>query len=740
MKKQLIVVVHGVGVREAGISTDLLATALDDDPPLVKDEAGVRDNTAEVAPSITWRPHSSDDFHLRELPRYGTNHKRSIFPARVRRYRHYDKDDPPTILKERVVADFYWGDISATGKEVLALIVGFFKIVLGLSHAVRENARSVFDGDTWQDRFARKLASFAALTIHGPIFAINIVLLVGLAVDWAMRLGAEKLRDPAERVAKASGAIITAMPGQTLVFAGLMTLFSFGFGAWLLRRGDAYLIRFLGGWMVAIGIFFAALAAVDGKSGFTAFYGMDSALRALNCAWLPDSQLAQGRVQGANEVHRRCIHDYQGPALYGMRLQGAMVLAWTVVIGAAIALGVASALRKRAVGAAQPVSFVMPALGLMMLLWFLLFAALWTTVLRLPLNWNTNPNHVSSALRGVGPAVVAVVVLIVTAIALHVRKVRTMGRMSPDDYFKDAPVLAERHRLLIGKVLLWELNAFVLVVALLSADGAMRGLGVGQLLPDAIPAFLQRNATWFMGGLALLAAFIFGYARNAFALGIAIFTDVLVYINDYSWNTSATEDGPNGAYKPVWLEGPARVKTARKADLETPHGYWPSRRIQDRLKVLMAQLIDDEAPDEIVIVSHSQGTVIAIDVIDAEANNWLNASPKGLSLELVTMGSPYTHIYCTYFPKSFRPHRSRDNLNPRYPGPQHSPGVLSKWTNIFRMDDFVGTFIDGSDLPAEGSWPERQWPREYAVPKNGHTMYWTDENVAKILRPLLEAS
>jgi hypothetical protein len=219
MKKQLIVVVHGVGVREAGISTDLLATALDDDPPLVKDAAGGSEPTPQTAPPIVWRPHSSDDFHLRELPKYGTNHKRSIFPARVRRYRHYDKDDPPKVLKERVVADFYWGDISATGKEALALIIGFFKIVLGLSHAVRENARSVFDGQTWPDWFARKLASFAALTIHGPIFAINIVLLAALAVDWALRVVHDNLRDPAERLAEATGAIITATPDQTLVFA-----------------------------------------------------------------------------------------------------------------------------------------------------------------------------------------------------------------------------------------------------------------------------------------------------------------------------------------------------------------------------------------------------------------------------------------------------------------------------------------------------------------------------------------
>jgi pimeloyl-ACP methyl ester carboxylesterase len=180
--------------------------------------------------------------------------------------------------------------------------------------------------------------------------------------------------------------------------------------------------------------------------------------------------------------------------------------------------------------------------------------------------------------------------------------------------------------------------------------------------------------------------------------------------------------------------------SARNRDPDAPHGYWPRQRIQDRLKVLMAQLIEDETPDQIVIVSHSQGTVIALDVIDAEARNWIRPGPRGVTLELVTMGSPYTHLYTTYFPASFKSHRSRKNLWPMPPDAGSDGGVLNAWNNIFRVDDFVGTYIDASGLPADGTWPDRQWPREHAVPKNGHTMYWTDDKVAEILRPLLAAS
>ena len=51
-------------------------------------------------------------------------------------------------------------------------------------------------------------------------------------------------------------------------------------------------------------------------------------------------------------------------------------------------------------------------------------------------------------------------------------------------------------------------------------------------------------------------------------------------------------------------------------------------------------------------------------------------------------------------------------------------GELDNWINIFRIDDFVGTFID----------PSGQWPREHPVRANGHTYYWVDEKVFPILK------
>ncbi len=167
-----------------------------------------------------------------------------------------------------------------------------------------------------------------------------------------------------------------------------------------------------------------------------------------------------------------------------------------------------------------------------------------------------------------------------------------------------------------------------------------------------------------------------------------------------------------------------RIETKRQ-------GYWLRDRIHSRMQVLMETLIRDETPDEIVIVSHSQGTMIALDVIEAQGEKWMKCLPQGAALKLVTMGSPYIHIYNTYFPSLFADLRSRPTLQHRDAG-----GLLTDWVNIFRVDDFVGTHIDTrrhEGVPNAGTG----WPREVPVPRGGHTNYWIDMNVMpSLLRTL----
>ena len=120
--------------------------------------------------------------------------------------------------------------------------------------------------------------------------------------------------------------------------------------------------------------------------------------------------------------------------------------------------------------------------------------------------------------------------------------------------------------------------------------------------------------------------------------------------------------------------------------------------------------------------------MIALDVIEGRGRDWLSRLPLGVPLKLVTMGSPYIHLYNSYFPSLFADLAKRPQLQPTRAG-----GLLTEWVNIFRVDDFVGTHIDSTrndGKPNAGTG----WPREVPVPPNGHTNYWAD---VKVMPPLL---
>jgi hypothetical protein len=228
------------------------------------------------------------------------------------------------------------------------------------------------------------------------------------------------------------------------------------------------------------------------------------------------------------------------------------------------------------------------------------------------------------------------------------------------------------------------------------------------------------------GGSALVY-----YARAEFAAGIGILADVLAYLNNSSWMSDGAGDlyKTKEARRQTWLERRFFKNDDGDATNKRPRGYWLRRRIHERLDVLVRTLIRDEKPDRLDIVSHSQGTVIAIDLIDLRGKDWKALPGCPDDMRLVTMGSPYTHLYWHYFPSSFPPVEKRPNLEKEKEPDlkkENESGLLRAWLNIFRIDDFVGTNI-GTGV----------WPTEHPVHRNGHTNYWVDRDVVTKLREFL---
>ena len=705
MKKQLIVVVHGVGVRDAGVVTGQLSAALGGE------------TSPERSAAAPWHPHSTDDFLLHEDDRFVRNGLLPIFPAHLRRFRRYEPGDRSTVRQERVIADFFWGDISGTGLGGLQVVVGLIKIVLGLSHAIRENAMDVFPGTTARAVWLRRIARMAPLIIHGPIAALNLMLIAGLILTLVVHAVNGRGFD---------GVQAEAAPIAVQLVFGLATILLCRFG---LHRAQVFLLRHLLSWLMAAGVLVIVVA------------GVQVALPHLvERAMVLANEMVFATVCRPADIG--CVLGTAGYVVPGAVMMGAMMLAWAVTLLSAVVVQIATWGRGWFPERGQVQPLVQPAIALMTILWFVMMTAGWAVILLI--HWAISsatgfllPQGLSiglvhASLRLVTPAILALVVLGGVALVLHLRKAAAFAKFPPEEYLLQRDDLARTHRLIVGRSLLVVLTVFTAVMVVM---GVVANVADCRILPVLSCADIMKwnnglipTLTAIVGVMALLLGMI---GRQGLATGVAIFTDVLVYLNDYSWRSREAMPGTDEA--PRAATHKTRTFTERAMGMRTDpgtrrQGYWLRERIHSRMQVLMETLIRDEVPEEIIIVSHSQGTMIALDVIEARGKHWLGSLPPGGRLKLVTMGSPYIHLYNSYFPSLFADLARRPQLQKVTAG-----GLLTEWVNIFRVDDFVGTHIDTSrneGQPNDGTG----WPQEVPVPPNGHTNYWAD---VKVMPPLL---
>ena len=148
----------------------------------------------------------------------------------------------------------------------------------------------------------------------------------------------------------------------------------------------------------------------------------------------------------------------------------------------------------------------------------------------------------------------------------------------------------------------------------------------------------------------------------------------------------------------------------------TKAGRFPVRdRIAHRFLAVLDHVLfppdERDRPTHLLIIAHSQGTVITLDALERPAGQ--DALRRaGLRLEnvrLATFGSPYTHLYQHYFPSQYPPRPGGAILGPAF----------GRWVNVFRIDDYVGTQVNGD--------PDIGRPRNIPQPVGylaAHTSYW----------------
>jgi hypothetical protein len=157
-----------------------------------------------------------------------------------------------------------------------------------------------------------------------------------------------------------------------------------------------------------------------------------------------------------------------------------------------------------------------------------------------------------------------------------------------------------------------------------------------------------------------------------------------------------------------------RLSVLRR-DGRTPVGAFVIRhQIEARFRRVLGELLHSHQPTNLAVIAHSQGTVVAIDVL--RQKEWAAALDGLATVTLVTLGTPLSHIYQYYFPEQY-PALADNHW-------QHLRASVDHWVNVFRLDDFVGTDVPGG----EGAWPENRH-----VGYGGHAHYWQQAEVLKII-------
>jgi hypothetical protein len=167
----------------------------------------------------------------------------------------------------------------------------------------------------------------------------------------------------------------------------------------------------------------------------------------------------------------------------------------------------------------------------------------------------------------------------------------------------------------------------------------------------------------------------------------------------------------------------------------------PRARIYSRFASLLAYL-RDAGYTRIVIVSHSQGTVITADLLRyLHVQGRLPDIVGAIPVSLVTAGSPLRDLYAEHFPRLYGWMGSSE-AGFTAAAPSAAALGATEWVNTCRSGDYVGRFIwtppgdaarfriavVGPDGKVEA---QRAGDRsEFCLGAGGHTHYFNNEAVA----------
>jgi hypothetical protein len=275
----------------------------------------------------------------------------------------------------------------------------------------------------------------------------------------------------------------------------------------------------------------------------------------------------------------------------------------------------------------------------------------------------------------------------------------------------------------------WALAPAAAVVLLSYLPGGDHVLVWQQGSPHDIgspAALLAAAAGWVIGGLLTASRLMKldlsalrgkGTISNTMRVPLDLAYDIATYLRE-----------PN-------RHGADAAKPPAANAVPDPRDVVPRQRIIGRFAALLDHIERTRHYDSCLIVSHSQGTVLATALL-AQPRDKLNI--PGDHVALITMGSPLRHVYAERLPEQFCWVRNLAEKPEEFVRSLDGP-----WINLGADDDLVGRTVFSKE--PEGSLPHGEVPNkgeaqglfDWMVGAGDHGSYWDSREVMRIIAELI---
>lgn len=628
--------------------------------------AVTRGTPLEAVDEIIWVP-ESDDTDLRHV---------RTFPAHVCRL--------TTEGRSMLMVEVFWGDISHVPATLWGTIAGLFQIIFSLRFAAKYAAQP--DGTP---TLLQRVCGFIAWLIHGPVLAINLFLAIAAT---AALLTITAVVSTANLESQLHGTTLTATA---------------------VKKVDG-IVPPAGPWtnptMLAVSVLIVAVCfarTVRDTKAKQDWQSVDWTMIALGTA------LAAIAAFGmyADDLSGESTRTFQ---FYGQIIINVLNAVWGII---ALSLFVAFVVMCASVltGSRQARSGYIAAFiftSTIASLWGLVIPTIWINVLnRIPIAFRIQGVELllQRALTLLGylwlTAAIFVILGAGTWIHLQAWAARNTAAGCPPSGRNQAPRLilsAVMTTFIICSTVMWS------IAAINEGLGAVRDLAMS----DAHAQVQQQHfglipvAVTRLNGFAIALIGAVGICLTFYVTHLRLVLDIVLDVANH--------------FREEWWEEPS--STAGE-----PPTLRYGRRIRDRIRARMRAVlnaIDQQSCQdaELIVLSHSQGTIVAADVLGEAATTELLKPFRRRAW--MTFGSPLTHLYNYYFSGEYPP---LDYQTPRW---QRLDQNMEQWINVYRIDDFVGTFVTNSS---------EKKPLNIPVDRGGHTGYWSDRQVlARIEQCLTE--